>query len=199
MKPNEGLIEVDGSNLASLDLSHYRSQVALVDLYPTFFAGTIEENIRRVRPNISQREFEEVLENSSLTIQAKDLPDGLSTQIDQNASSLSQTTKIVVGLARALATSPNLLMLDETFNTMDKLTQVYLKEKINAIANGRTLIATIHDMRFIDDFDWIIVLNKGSVVGQGKHEELMKNCPLYGEMWELEDQISAGSDSNRKT
>ncbi|HIA82613.1 MAG TPA: ATP-binding cassette domain-containing protein, partial [Rhodospirillales bacterium] len=199
LKPNEGLIEVDGSNLASLDLSHYRSQVALVDLYPTFFAGSIEQNIRRVRPNISQREFEEVLENSSLTIQAKDLPDGLSTQIDQNASSLSQTTKIVVGLARALATSPNLLMLDETFNTMDKLTQVYLKEKINAIANGRTLIATIHDMRFIDDFNWIIVLNKGSVVGQGKHEELMKNCPLYGEMWELEDQISAGSDTNRKT
>ncbi|HIB20556.1 MAG TPA: ATP-binding cassette domain-containing protein, partial [Rhodospirillales bacterium] len=199
LKPNEGLLEVDGSNLASLDLSHYRSQVALVDLYPTFFAGSIEQNIRRVRPNISQREFEEVLENSSLTIQAKDLPDGLSTQIDQNASSLSQTTKIVVGLARALATSPNLLMLDETFNTMDKLTQVYLKEKINAIANGRTLIATIHDMRFIDDFDWIIVLNKGSVVGQGKHEELMKNCPLYGEMWELEDQISAGSDTNRKT
>jgi len=199
LKPNEGLIEVDGSNLASLDLSHYRSQVALVDLYPTFFAGSIEQNIRRVRPNISQREFEEVFENSSLTIQAKDLPDGLSTQIDQNASSLSQTTKIVVGLARALATSPNLLMLDETFNTMDKLTQVYLKEKINAIANGRTLIATIHDMRFIDDFNWIIVLNKGSVVGQGKHEELMKNCPLYGEMWELEDQISAGSDTNRKT
>ena len=199
LKPNEGLIEVDGSNLASLDLSHYRSQVALVDLYPTFFAGPIEQNIRRVRPNISQREFEEVLENSSLTIQAKDLPDGLSTQIDQNASSLSQTTKIVVGLARALATSPNLLMLDETFNTMDKLTQVYLKEKINAIANGRTLIATIHDMRFIDDFDWIIVLNKGSVVGQGKHEELMKNCPLYGEMLELEDQISASSDTNRKT
>ena len=90
-------------------------------------------------------------------------------------------------------------MLDETFNTMDKLTQVYLKEKINAIANGRTLIATIHDMRFIDDFDWIIVLNKGSVVGQGKHEELMENCPLYGEMWELEDQISAGSNTNRKT
>ena len=81
---------------------------------------------------------------------------------------------------------------------MDKLTQVYLKEKIDAIANGRSLIATIHDMRFIDDFDWIIVLNKGSVVGQGKHDELMKNCALYGEMWELERQISTGSDTERK-
>jgi len=199
LKPNEGLLEVDGNNLASLDLSHYRSQVALVDLYPTFFAGSIEQNIRRVRPNISQREFEEVLEYSSLAMQAKDLPDGLSTEIDQNASNLSQTTKIVVGLARALATSPNLLMLDETFNTMDKLTQVYLKEKIDAIGYGRTLLATIHDMRFIDHFDWIIVLNKGSVVGQGKHEDLMENCPLYVEMWDLERQIAAGSGNPSET
>ena len=82
---------------------------------------------------------------------------------------------------------------------MDKLTQVFLKEKIDAISYGRTLLATIHDMRFIDHFDWIIVLNKGSVVGQGKHEDLMENCPLYVEMWELERQIAAGSGNTSKT
>ena len=192
LKPNEGLLEVDGNNLASLDLGHYRSQVALVDLYPTFFAGSIEQNIRRVRPNISAREYEVVLENSGLGMLAKDLPDGLSTEIDQTASNLSQTHKIVVGLERALATNPNLLMLDETFNTMDKKTQVHLKGKIDEIANGRTLIATIHDMRFIEDFDWIIVLDQGSVSGQGQHEHLLASCSLYGEMWKLENQIAAG-------
>ena len=197
LKPNEGLVEVDGTNLASLDISHYRSQVALVDLYPTFFAGTIEQNIRRVRPNISAREMEEVLEHSSLGILAKDLQDGLSTEIDQTASNLSQSHKITVGLARALATSPNLLLLDETFNTMDKQTQVYLKGKIDDIANGRTLIATIHDMRWINNFDWIIVLDSGSVVGQGKHEELLVNCPLYSELWKLEEKI--GSEASEAT
>ena len=181
--------------MASLDIAHYRSQVALVDLYPTFFAGSIEQNIRRVRPNISVREFEEVLENSSLGLLAKDLQDGLSTEIDQTASNLSQTHKIVVGLARALATSPNLLMLDETFKTMDKKTQVYLKGKIDEIARGRTLVATIHDMRFIEDFDWIIVLESGSVVGQGKHEDLLETCPLYQEMWALEGKISSEKKS----
>ena len=195
LKPNEGLVDVDNNNMASLDIAHYRSQVALVDLYPTFFAGSIEQNIRRVRPNISVREFEEVLENSSLGLLAKDLQDGLSTEIDQTASNLSQTHKIVVGLARALATSPNLLMLDETFNTMDKKTQVYLKGKIDEIARGRTLVATIHDMRFIEDFDWIIVLESGSVVGQGKHEDLLETCPLYQEMWALEGKISSEKKS----
>ena len=54
-------------------------------------------------------------------------------------------------------------------------------------------------MRFIDNFDWIIVLNKGTVVGQGTHEELMENCPLYVEMWDLEQQIAAGSNNTSET
>jgi ABC-type bacteriocin/lantibiotic exporter with double-glycine peptidase domain len=190
LKPNEGLVEVDGNNMASLDLSHYRSQVALVDLAPTFFGGTIEQNIRRVRPNISVREFDEVIENSGLGILSKDLPDGLSTELDLTGGNLAQGHKIAVALARALATDPNLLMLDETFNTMDKKTQVYLKGKMDAIGSGKTLIATIHDFRWLSQFDWIVVLENGSVVGQGEHEELMKNCPLYVEMWELEKQIA---------
>lgn len=190
LKPNEGLVEVDGNNMASLDLTHYRSQVALVDLAPTFFSGTIEQNIRRVRPNISVREFDEVIENSGLGILSKDLPDGLSTELDLTGGNLAQGHKIAVALARALATDPNLLMLDETFNTMDKKTQVYLKSKMDAIGSGKTLIATIHDFRWLSQFDWIVVLENGSVVGQGEHEELMKNCPLYVEMWELEKQIA---------
>jgi ABC-type bacteriocin/lantibiotic exporter with double-glycine peptidase domain len=190
LKANEGVVEVDGNNLASLDLSHYRSQVALVDLQPTFFAGTIEQNIRRVRPNISEREFEAVLDLSGLSLLSKDLADGLSTEIDLTASNLSQSHKISVALARALATDPNLLLLDETFNTMDKATQVYLKDKIDEIADGKTLIATIHDFRWLGKFDWIIVLEGGSVLGQGTHDDLMKNCELYVEMWELEKRIS---------
>jgi ATP-binding cassette subfamily B protein len=190
LKANEGVVEVDGNNLASLDLSHYRSQVALVDLQPTFFAGTIEQNIRRVRPNISEREFEAVLDLSGLSLLSKDLADGLSTEIDLTASNLSQSHKISVALARALATDPNLLLLDETFNTMDKATQVYLKDKIDEIADGKTLIATIHDFRWLGKFDWIIVLEGGSVLGQGTHDDLMKNCELYVEMWELEKKIS---------
>ena len=73
---------------------------------------------------------------------------------------------------------------------MDKKTQVYLKSKMDQIAAGKTLIATIHDFRWLSQFDWIVVLENGSVVGQGEHDDLMTNCPLYVEMWELEKKIA---------
>ncbi len=189
LKPSEGMIEVDGVNLASVDLSFYRSQVALVDRYPSFFAGAIDENLRRVRPNISARELEVIIETSGLGLLSENLPEGLSSTIDQTASNLSQAHKIVVGLARALASAPNLLLLDETFNSLDKRVLVHLKKNLNQIAQGRTLVTTTHDMRFVPDYDWIIVLDKGKVIGQGKHDELLSNCPLYAELWRLEKQI----------
>ena len=198
LKPNEGFIDIDGTNLASLDLNNYRSQVSLVDLYPTFFAGTIEENIKRVRPNISAREMEVILEISGLGNLVKSLQDGLSTEIDQHASQLSQSHKIIVGLARALAADPNLLLLDETFSSLDKLAQVHLKDNMNEIARGRTVIATVHDMRLMDNFDWIIVLDQGTVVGQGKHDDLENSCSTYAELLQLETKIGAVAAETKK-
>lgn len=189
LKPNGGYIEVDGVNAASLDIAHYRSQIALVDGSPRFFSGTIEENIRRVRPNISEREFELALEHSGLARILPDLSAGLSTEVDQAGSNLSRSHKVIVGLARALATRPNLLLLDDCFSNLDTDCQVHLYRHLNEISKGRTLIATLHDMRLVKAFDRIMVLESGKAVGVGTHAALIADCPPYQNLWTLEEEI----------
>ena len=190
VKPNDGIIEVDGANLSSLDLNHYRSQVAMVDLSPAFFTGTIEENIRRVRPNMSNREMEVVLDVSGLGTLVKTFPDGLNTEIDQTASSLSPAYKVIIALARALATQSPLLLLDKTLTSVDKGAQVHLKNNLGNIGSGRTVVCTVYDMRFIQNFDYIIVLDDGKVAGHGQHSNLLVDCAPYKELWDMEKQIS---------
>ena len=190
IKPSEGLVEIDGNNLASLDLSFYRHQVCLLDNTPTFFSSTIEENIRRARPSISETEFEEVLDISGLNTISKSLPDGLATHLDVTASSLSQSHKLIVAMARGLASAPNLILVDETINNLDKFSQIHFMKNLDRLSVGKTLIMVSNDLRFVPRFDWILVMNKGQIVDQGTHEDLIKDSSLYLELYESEQELS---------
>ncbi|MBT5155668.1 MAG: peptidase domain-containing ABC transporter [Gammaproteobacteria bacterium] len=190
IKPSEGIVEIDGNNLASLDLSFYRQQVCLLDNTPTFFSSTIEENIRRARPSISETEFEEVLDISGLNTISKSLPDGLATHLDVTASSLSQSHKLIVAMARGLASAPNLILVDETINNLDKFSQIHFMKNIDRLSVGKTLIMVSNDLRFVPGFDWILVMDKGQIVDQGTHDDLVKNSSLYLELYESEKELS---------
>ena len=188
--PNTGVMEVDGHNFRGLDINNYRNQVATVDANPVFFTCSIEENLRWVRPNISDREIEEALNLSGLSKIIKDLPDGLSTEISQNGAPLSQGTRTCLAIARCLISQPRVLLLDEALTTLDKSSQVWLIENLDEIARGRTLIMSTHDLRFTAGFDSIIVLESGVLAGQGTHHELLANCPIYEQLWNLDLSLS---------
>ena len=193
IRPSDGFVEVDGINLSSIDLSHYRSQVALVNANNTFFAGTIEENIRRVRHDLSSREMDGLLDDSGLADLIRYLPQGLSTEIDLSAANLSKSYQIIVALARALASTPNLLLLDDCFSNLDRPNQLKLRNNLPRIATGRTVIATIQDMRFAKEFDWLIVLEQGKVVGQGNHADLLVSSEPYQQLFELEGDLDSSA------
>ena len=190
IKPSSGQVEVDGNNLVSLDLNFYRQQVCMIDNAPTFFSGSIEENIRRARPNISSDEFDEILNISGLATISNSLPDGLATRLDVTGSALSHSHKVIVALARGLATAPNLVLIDEAVNNLDKFSQMHFMDNLDQMCAGKTLIMVSNDLRFMPGFDWILVMESGEIKGQGTHQTLLNENALYQRLYESEKALS---------
>ncbi len=190
LRPNNGLMEIDGHNIRYLSLDNYRSQNTLIDGKPVFFGATIEENLRKVQPNISQREFQEILNISGLQKVLDELPNGISTEINQFGMPLSQGNRITLALARGLMAAPRILLIDEALANFDKSTQIAFFENFARISDLKTVIMATHDIRSTAHFEQIIVLEKGKVVGQGTHASLLKTSGLYKKLWTMDQKLS---------
>ena len=189
VRATEGSFEVDGRPLTTLDLQNFRRQVALVHVQPTFFGGTVEENLRRAKPNVGERDLEEAFELSGFSNILPNLPEGLATNINHEASSLSATYRQLLALTRALVADPKVLLLDEIFSNLDKDAQLHLHRNLGRISEGRTLVVISHDLKFVTGFDHIVVMEGGKVVGQGSHGELLRNCSTYERLWLIEQKL----------
>ena len=190
LRPNTGSMEIDGQNIRYLSLDNYRSQNTLIDAKPVFFGATIEENLRKVQPNISEREFQQILKISGLQTVLEDLPEGISTEINQFGMPLSQGNRVTLALARGLMAKPRILLMDEALANFDKSTQIAFFENFPEISAQRTVLMATHDMRLTAEFDQIVVLDKGVAVGQGTHDVLLESCPLYKELWTMDQKLS---------
>ena len=190
LRPNTGSMEIDGQNIRYLSLDNYRSQNTLIDGQPVFFGATIEENLRKVQPDISEREFQEILQISGLQKVLDELPEGISTEVNQFGMPLSQGNRVTLALARGLMAGPRILLIDEALSNLDKSTQISFFENFSKISELKTVIMATHDLRSTAEFEQIIVLEKGVVVGQGTHDVLLKTCPLYKELWAMEQKLT---------
>jgi len=185
-----GSIQVDGSPLINLDLEQYRKQVTMVTDTPQFFSGSIDENLRRARANLSDRELEEAMALSAFTDVLPSIPDGLAANIDARASRLSSTYRQLLALARALAGDPAVLLLDDALSSVGKELRLKVINNLAAMANHRGIVLVTADVATITDFDQIIVLDDGNLVGDGRHEELLTQCHTYVRLWEIEKKLN---------
>ena len=187
-------MDIDGVRIAQYDLSHYRSQVMLLDKNPVFSKGTIEDNLFRVSPNIGHRELDEIFSLTGFDELLMNLPDGIHTNIDENASQLAGAGSSLLALARALLANPKVLLLDEFADPLDINTRLKLQENFSSISSDRTIFdaqnVISHQIDAITNYDKIIVLNEGELVGQGSHEQLVDTCQLYQEMLEKEVKLN---------
>ncbi|OUV99531.1 MAG: hypothetical protein CBD16_08045 [Betaproteobacteria bacterium TMED156] len=191
IRPTVGTILVDGRALNTLDLENYRSQVSMVNSSPKFFAGSIEDNLRRARRNISERELDDAVVSSCLEEVLPNIDGGMSHQLDSIGSSLPNSYKQIIAISRAIASNPKILLFDEVFSPLDKSLQAKLLSKLREIGKSKTLILVTHDLRLTKNFDEIIVMDNGAVVGHSSHSSLLSNNAVYQKLWQLDQLVQS--------
>ncbi|MFS0733741.1 ABC transporter ATP-binding protein [Microbacterium sp. 1P10UB] len=180
--PTSGAIELDGRDIRSLDRDALRAQFGYVEQDAPTLAGTIADNLRLASPDATDAECEQVLRAVNLTevLERSDL--GIDAPVGESGVMLSGGERQRLAIARALLAAPPILLLDESTSSLDGLNEQRMRDALDAVATGRTLVVIAHRLSTVVDSDLIVVLDHGQVVGQGTHSELVASTPLYRDL-----------------
>lgn len=180
--PTSGAVLLGGADVRTLDRLALRAQLGYVEQDAPTLAGTIGDNLRLASPHASDAECERVLRAVNLGDVLERSPLGLDAPVGEAGVMLSGGERQRLAIARALLAAPPILLLDESTSSLDGLNEQRMREAIDAVATGRTLIVIAHRLSTVIDSDLIVVLDHGRVVGQGTHDELVATVPLYREL-----------------
>jgi ATP-binding cassette subfamily B protein len=180
--PTSGAILLDGVDVRAIDRDRLRAQLGYVEQDAPTLAGTIAENQRLASPDASDADCERVLRAVNLGEVLERDPLGLEAPVGEAGVMLSGGERQRLAIARALLAAPPILLLDESTSSLDGLNEQRMREAIDAVASGRTLIVIAHRLSTVVDSDLIIVLDRGEVVGRGTHAELVASVPLYRDL-----------------
>jgi ATP-binding cassette subfamily B protein len=147
------------------------------------FHGTIAENIGYGRDGSTEAEIEAAAEAAHVDHFVRTLPDGYQTVIDDDATNLSAGEKQLLTIARAFLADPAILILDEATSSVDTRTEVLIQRAMARLMTGRTSFVIAHRLSTIRDADTILVMNRGAIVEQGSHDELLAKRGFYAELY----------------
>jgi ABC-type multidrug transport system fused ATPase/permease subunit len=181
--PQEGRILIDNCDLRNLSISALRRQMAIVLQDPFLFATTIKENIRYGNPQASDDAIIEI----ATTIGAHDfiiaLPDAYDTDVRERGSRLSMGQRQLISFARALLANPRILILDEATSSVDTYTEQIIQQALVTLQQGRTTVVIAHRLSTVRAADRIIVLERGRIVEQGSHHQLIAKPGVYSRLY----------------
>ncbi|WP_425840562.1 ABC transporter ATP-binding protein [Microbacterium sp. PA5] len=180
--PTAGAILLDGVDVRAIDRDRLRAQLGYVEQDAPTLAGTIADNLRLASPGASDEDCERVLRAVNLGGVLERDPLGLDAPVGEAGVMLSGGERQRLAIARALLAAPPILLLDESTSSLDGLNEQRMREAIDAVASGRTLVVIAHRLSTVVDSDLIVVLDGGEVVGQGTHAELVATVPLYRDL-----------------
>lgn len=178
-----GRITIDGVDIKSMNRGNLRSLFGMVLQDTWLYKGTIYENIGYGLPEADRESIEEAAKAAHADHFIRSLPHGYETEINEEASNLSQGQKQLLTIARALLADPPILILDEATSSVDTRTELLIQKAMNRLMKGRTSFVIAHRLSTIRTADLILVMNNGSVVEQGTHEELLLQKGFYEDLY----------------
>ncbi len=177
--PNEGAILVDGMPLTELDPTALREQIGVVAQEPILFSGTIAENVRFAKLNATDSEVEDALRAANAWEFVSEFPDKVETVIGERGIRLSGGQKQRIAIARALLKDPKILILDEATSALDVESEALVQKALENLMRGRTTLIIAHRLSTVAGADRVLVLDRGKLVEDGTHSELVDAEGIY--------------------
>ena len=181
--PKSGSIYVNNQNIKEISQQSLRKIIGVVPQDTVLFNETIYYNISYGNPEASEQEIYEAAKNADIHEFIKTLPDGYNTLVGERGLKLSGGEKQRVAIARAILKKPSIFFFDEATSALDTTTEKEIQKNLEMISNNKTTLIIAHRLSTAADADNIIVLDKGEIIEQGRHDELLELKGKYSVMW----------------
>ena len=192
---NKGQILIDGVDIREMNLEELRNAISIVQQNIFLFSETIERNISLGNTSISTAQVQRASENVHLDRFVQKMPNKYGTEIKEDGGGLSVGQKQLVAFARALASDPSILILDEATSSVDTETEILIEDALSRLMENRTSVVIAHRLSTIQNADKIIVMHRGEIRETGTHNELLQKNGIYYRLYQLQYK---GQEGRRK-
>jgi ATP-binding cassette subfamily B protein len=178
-EPQEGRVTIDGVDVRDASLASLAATVGVVSQETYLFHASVRDNLRFARPEATDEEIEDAARTARIHTLIASLPDGYDTVVGERGYRFSGGEKQRMAIARTVLRNPPVLVLDEATSSLDTQTEYAVQAELERLAEGRTTLTIAHRLSTIRDADQIVVLDKGTIVERGTHEELLERGGAY--------------------